>query len=206
MPPGEVPDADKRATLKQVAAIGAAAPFVALGDTAEASDTPDRREALRSYVTVTPGAHFSKLRDDLGLGTGETQYHLRQLVATDELVTERDGEYRRYFPANRFDAADRRALSYLRRETPRGIVVSLLLDPSRSASELAAQLDVSPPAISSAAADLEDAGFLDRSSGAYRLQDAERLVTLLVRYEDSFGPETADFRRQISDRIEWIGD
>lgn len=176
-------DERKRETLRRFAAVGAAAPLVgtARGD----DDDNETRAAIRGYVPTTPGAHFSKLRDDLKLGTGEAQHHLRKLEAAGEVESTKDADYRRYFPADRFDALDKRALGYLRRETPRGVVLALLRDPDATGAELASALGVSRPAISAAAADLEAAGLLDRSDG-YALTEPERLLALVVRYADSF--------------------
>ncbi|SEH38515.1 Predicted transcriptional regulator, containsd two HTH domains [Halopenitus malekzadehii] len=203
-------DERKRRTLRRFAALGAAGSFVggaraatdAEGETdadagtpspdGDRSETNETREAIRGYVATTPGAHFSKLRDDLRLGTGETQYHLRKLVDAATIETAKDGEFRRYFPAGRFDAADKRALGALRRETPRGVVLHLLREPDATGSRIADALDVSRPTISAAAGELEDAGLLDRTDG-YTLRTPERLITLVVRYADSFGPDARAF-------------
>ncbi|GAB7089847.1 winged helix-turn-helix transcriptional regulator [Halorubrum luteum] len=190
-------DERKRETLRRFAAIGAAAPFVgtASGDDgargrSAADDDNETREAIRGYVSTTPGAHFSKLRDDLRLGTGETQHHLRTLQAADEVESVKDGDFRRYFPTGRFDQLEKRMLGYLRRDTPRGILVALLRDPTTTGAALAADLGVSRSAVSAAAADLADAGLLDRSDG-YALTEPERTLTLLVRYADSFDADVA---------------
>ena len=179
-------DGRKRETLRRFAAVGAAAPFVGTGSAdAGSDDTNETREAIRGYVPTTPGAHFSKLRDDLRLGTGEAQYHLRKLEEAGAVESVKDADYRRYFPAGRFDETDKRALGYLRRETPRGMILALLRDPDATGADLAGVLGVSRPTISAAAADLEDAGLLDRTDG-YALTEPERLLTLVVRYADSF--------------------
>lgn len=189
-------DGRKRETLRRFAAIGAAAPFVGTasaesgGD--EGTDANETREAIRGYVPTTPGAHFSKLRDDLRLGTGEAQYHLRKLEEADEIESAKDADYRRYFPAGRFDDLDRRALGYLRRDTPRGMILALLRDPTATGADLAAELGVSRPTVSAAAADLEAAALLDRTDG-YALTEPERLLTLVVRYADSFDADAVAF-------------
>ncbi|MFW5917318.1 MAG: winged helix-turn-helix transcriptional regulator [Halorubrum sp.] len=185
-------DGRKRETLRRFAAIGAAAPFVGTASADVGDDDNETREAIRGYVPTTPGAHFSKLRDDLKLGTGEAQYHLRKLEDAGEVESEKDADYRRYFPAGRFDALDKRALGYLRRDTPRGMILALLRDPDATGAELAAALDVSRPTVSAAAADLDDAGLLDRTDG-YELSEPERLLTLVVRYADSFDAAAVEF-------------
>jgi predicted transcriptional regulator len=185
-------DGRKRETLRRFAAIGAAAPFVGTASADGGGDANETREAIRGYVSTTPGAHFSKLRDDLQLGTGETQYHLRKLEEADEVESTKDADYRRYFPADRFDDLDKRALGYLRRDTPRGMVLALLRDPEATGAELAAELGVSRPTISAAAAALDDAALLDRTDG-YALTEPERLLTLVVRYADSFDADAVAF-------------
>ena len=132
-------DESKRATLRRFAALGAASPLVRFGGDSD-SDAPD---AILGYVTATPGAHFSKVRDDLQLGTGETQHHLRRLESEGAIESREDGDYRRFFPSGRFSDYEQTALGYLRRETPRGMVVALLRDPDATAADLADRLDVS---------------------------------------------------------------
>lgn len=68
-------DEDKRATLRRFAAVGAAGPLARLAggdsDDDDGASGSDVRDAITGYLARTPGAHFSKLRDDLQLGTGK---------------------------------------------------------------------------------------------------------------------------------------
>lgn len=194
MPEREV-DEEKRATLRSFAALGAAGPLARL-----AGDDSDARGTIVRYLAATPGAHFSKIRDDLDMGTGETQHHLRRLRKQDTIESRRDGDYRRYFPARQFDEFEQIALGYLRRETPRGMVIALLRDADASASDLASTVGVSRPTVSKHAADLERAGLLSRSDG-YALIRPESLLTLLVRYADSFDAETLRFASEADEFI-----
>ncbi|CCQ35312.1 HTH domain protein [Natronomonas moolapensis 8.8.11] len=180
-------DEGKRATLKRFAALGAATPLVRLSD----SDGSEVREAIVGYLAATPGAHFSKLRDDLQLGTGETQHHLRRLETDGTIEHRKDGEYKRYFPAGRFSPFEQRALGYLRRETPRRMLVALLRTPGASGGEIAAAAGVSRSTVSKYAGKLDTAELLSRTDG-YSLERPETLLTLVVRYADSFGPEAVE--------------
>jgi predicted transcriptional regulator len=184
-------DEEKRATLRRFAALGAAAPLVGLGAD-RSSDGSDVRDAIVGYLATTPGAHFSKLRDDLKLGTGETQHHLERLLEAGAVESRRDGDYRRFYPAGRFSPFEQVALGYLRRETPRGMVVELLRDPDATGSDLAAALGVSRATVSAHAKDLAAAGLLSREDG-YAVEHPETLITLLVRYADSFGSDAVGF-------------
>lgn len=196
-------DEEKRATLRRFAAVGAGGPLARLaGSDADAPDdtSSDVPAAIRGYLATTPGAHFSKLRDDLRLGTGEAQYHLRELAERDVVDSWKDGDYRRYVPAGRFSDFERRALGYLRRDTARGLVVGLLEDPDATGTELAARLDVSAPTVSKHAAALADAGLLDRSDG-YALTRPETTLLLLVRFADSFGADAVALAAEADDLV-----
>jgi predicted transcriptional regulator len=179
-------DQSKRTTLRRFAALGAASPLVQIAGASE-SDAPG---AIAGYLTATPGAHFSKIRDDLELGTGETQHHLRQLEGDGAVESRKDGDYRRFFPADRFSEFEQVTLGYLRRETSRGMLVALLEDPDATASDVATRLDVSRPTVSKYASQLESAGLLSRENG-YAVENPETVLLLLVRYADSFGEDAA---------------
>ena len=185
---GEV-DEDKRATLRRFAALGAASPLARFADDSSDSDS-DAPDAIAGYVSARPGTHFSQLRDDLQLGTGEAQHHLHSLESDGVVVSRKDADYRRYYPAEQFTEFEQVTLGYLRRSTPRGMLVALLRDPTTTASELAATLSVSRPSISNYAAELEDVGLLSRADG-YTVAEPETVLTLLVRYADSFDDDVA---------------
>ena len=191
-------DQSKRTTLRRFAALGAASPLVQIAGASE-SEAPD---ALAGYLTTTPGAHFSKIRDDLELGTGETQHHLRRLERDGAIESRKDGDYRRFFPADRFSEFEQVTLGYLRRETPRGMLVTLLEDPDATASEVAARLDVSRSTVSKYASELESAGLLSRADG-YAVENPETVLLLLVRYADSFGEGAARLAERSPDLLEY---
>jgi predicted transcriptional regulator len=194
-------DEQKRTTLRRFAALGASAPFVGIASgESEGASRSEVPNAIVGYLSTTPGAHFSKLRDDLQLGTGETQHHLRALTEAEAIDSRRDGEYRRFFPAGRFSEFEQITLGYLRRETPRGMLIELLESPADTGSELADRLSVSRATVSNYAGALEDAGLLDRSD-RYVVRRPETVLTLLVRYADSFGPDAVAFASSADELI-----
>ncbi|WP_254763056.1 winged helix-turn-helix transcriptional regulator [Natrinema marinum] len=198
-------DDNKRATLRRFAALGAASPLVGLSDSAAAdAGESDARDAIAGYLSTTPGAHFSKIRDDLQLGTGETQHHLRRLEEVGAIERYRDGDYKRFVTAGRFDEFEKRALGYLRRETPRGMLIELLLEPDATAGDLATALDVSPPTVSKYAGELEEAGLLSRDDG-YAVERPETVLVLVVRHADSFGDRARTLARNADQFLSYEG-
>ncbi|WP_224447559.1 winged helix-turn-helix transcriptional regulator [Haloprofundus salilacus] len=184
-------DEEKRATLRRFAALGAAVPFARL-DGSDGESRSDVRDAIVGYLLTTPGAHFSKVRDDLRLGTGETQHHLDRLLSEGTVLSRRDGDYRRFFPAQRFSTFEQTALGYLRRDTPRKMLLELFQNPDATGVQLAEAAGVSTATVSSYRKQLEDAGLLARERDLV-VERPETLIMLLVRYADSFGSETIAF-------------
>lgn len=204
-------DDDKRATLRRFAALGASASMASAGaaglaERAAADDAgdSDARDAIAGYLSTTPGAHFSKVRDDLQLGTGETQHHLRRLEESGTVERYSDGDYKRFVPAGRFDEFEKRALGYLRRDTPRGMLIELLSNPDASAGDLAEALEVSSPTVSKYAGELEEAGLLSREDG-YAVERPETVLLLVVRYADSFGDRATRLAQNADQFLEYDG-
>lgn len=205
MTPSDRVDDEKRATLRRFAALGAATPVAGLADSATAeTGESDARDAITGYLSTTPGAHFSKIRDDLQLGTGETQHHLRQLEDRNVIERYRDGDYKRFVPAERFDEFEKRTLGYLRRDTPRGMLIELLLHPDSTAGELADALNVSPPTVSKYAGELEEAALLSRDSG-YAVEQPETVLVLVVRHADSFGDRARQLAQNADQYLSYDG-
>lgn len=193
-------DEDKRATLRRFAALGAATPLMGL-----ASEDSEPRRAIVGYLSRTPGAHFSKVRDDLGLGTGEAQHHLDRLLSEGAIESRRDGNYRRFFPAGRFSTFEQVVLGYLRRDTPRGILLALLRDPDATGSAVAATIGVSEATVSTYARELAAAGVLDDQDG-YGVAAPETVLALVLRYADSFDDDAVTFAEEAPEYIRFDPD
>lgn len=199
-------DEEKRATLRRFAALGAASPLAGFSESAVADQGESAaRDAIAGYLSTTPGAHFSKIRDDLQLGTGETQHHLRRLEELGAVERYRDGDYKRFYPTGRFDDFEKVALGYLRRDTPRGMLIELLRRPDVTASGLASVLDVSAPTVSKYAGELEEAGLLSREDG-YAVERPETVLLLVVRYADSFGGRATDLATEANELLRYRHD
>jgi predicted transcriptional regulator len=84
-----------------------------------------QRERIRRYVADHPGVHFNKLARELGLATGQLQYHLKKLRRADALVSKSlYGRTHYYTPE--YGEWERGAVAVLRRETARDVLLHLI--------------------------------------------------------------------------------
>ncbi|WP_144923349.1 winged helix-turn-helix transcriptional regulator [Halorubrum salsamenti] len=155
---------------------------------------PDTRSRVRRHVRETPGVHFNRVGRDLDIATGQAQYHLRRLVRDGEIAVERIGGRAHYFDP-RFDSWERRAIAYLRRETPRGILVRLHVDGPTRPAALADGLDLARSTVSWHASNLVESGIVEKSDDRpmrLSLARPERTAALLDEVSPSLPDRIVD--------------
>lgn len=84
----------------------------------------DTRSRIATAVRDAPGIHFNGLVRRLDLATGQVQYHVKRLLATEVIESTELYGRTHYFPEG-LPEADRRTIALLRRETTRQIVAEL---------------------------------------------------------------------------------
>jgi DNA-binding MarR family transcriptional regulator len=107
-----------------------------------------RRGTIYEYVRGHPGAHIRGMARELRLGTGDLHYHLFWLEKHGFVKTRKSGFYRYVFPTKVFRDEQEVLLGVLTQETPREMLLCLLLDPAMTQSDLAKSLGHSQPTIS----------------------------------------------------------
>ena len=106
-----------------------------------------RRGVIYEYVRAHPGSHVREMARELRLATGDLHYHLFWLEKHGFVKTRKSGFYRFVFPAMVFGDEQEVLLGVLSKETPREILLCLLLD-TLTQSDLARSLGYSQPTIS----------------------------------------------------------
>ena len=156
------------------------------------------RERVYEHVEANPGVHFTAVREDLDIATGQAQYHLRKLVRAGDVVVE-DVRGRTHYFDRSYDPWERRALAFARRETARALLAHLIDDGPLAAAELTDRLDVSRSTVAWHVSSLADAGVVEKSYGA-----RGRVVVELVQPEATrrlLGEVTPSFADRLVDRF-----
>ncbi len=165
----------------------------------------ETRDEIRAHVEATPGIHFSRLRRDLGLATGQTQYHLRTLTRDGRLVAEEVAGRTHYYEPT-VDPWERCALAFLRRETARAIIVRLHADGSAKPCDLAAELGLARSTVSWHVSNLADNDVVERSDArpmTVSLARPERTARLLETASPSLPDRVVDrFVRTVDELLD----
>jgi predicted transcriptional regulator len=99
-------------------------------------------------IKTHPGIHLRKIGRELGLATGDVQYHLYKLESEGRVNSVRRGLYKLFYPSDLFGDAQRKLLGVLSQETAREVLLNIIQNPNTSQEKLALSLQVSQPTIS----------------------------------------------------------
>jgi predicted transcriptional regulator len=156
------------------------------------------RERVNEHVEANPGVHFTAVREDLDIATGQAQYHLRKLERAGDIVAEEvRGKTHYYDPS--YDSWERRVLAFARRETARALLAHLIDDGPLGAAELADRLHLSRSTVAWHVSSLNDAGIVEKSYG-----ENGRVVVELLRPDETrwlLGEVTPSLADRLVDRF-----
>ena len=113
----------------------------------EALELENRRRIYR-LVSKFPGIHMRDIQKRLELSIGVLEYHLNYLEKEGILSCETDGYRKNYFVKSDVQHADKGALTLLRQEVPRRIVMFVLLRHKASFKEVQDEMKVSKSTLS----------------------------------------------------------
>jgi predicted transcriptional regulator len=149
----------------------------------------NRATLLLEVVKLLPGIHLRELQRRTGLGLGNTVYQLRKLESLGLVDSERNGRYRRYYPAD-LSLKERSSLSVLLHPNRRLIITSLLFGPPLNLPGLASKLRLGKSTAIWHLRILEAAGLVFSSVDSaglvvWRLTDPENATRILRRHNAS---------------------
>ncbi len=166
----------------------------------------ERREEILNYITHRPGITFRELARALGLGIGDLQYHLRVLEREGKVFSRKLGKRRYIFPAGFEDEYEKLVIA-ISTESRRRILL-LLMEGSKSQSEIANAIGISQPTVSYHMGELKKLGTVrDRREGkkvVYSLShDPELIARIIQNYRPGIWETLAD---RLIDLLTSIGD
>jgi predicted transcriptional regulator len=157
-------------------------------------DLPTRRRIF-DFVGQHPGSSARMVQRGLGLGWGETAYHLDQLLRSGLLHRERGGRRDYYFPAE-MQPVDRQLLLSMQSAVERALLVELARFPGLTFPELGVRLKLGKSTAAFHLKFLVALGLIEvESSGTvrrYRARRPELVLRLYSSFRDSFEDRWVD--------------
>jgi len=154
----------------------------------------ETRRQIRRHVNSNAGIHFNELVRESDYAPGQIQYHIRRLLAEDELVrTEFYGQTHYYPP--QYEEWERAALALFRRETAREIVVYLIENEPTSPASVVDALDIARSTLEYHLDRLVEHEIVEKR------YDARNRVTLRLANPERTGPLLSEVTPTVPDRL-----
>ena len=139
------------------------------------------------FVQQNPGSHLRKIKKDLGLSMGTTQYHLNLLEKEGKILSERLNLYRRYFPVGVFGNNERNVLEILNQETAREILMFIIEKKDPTQTDIVENMKISAPSVNWQIKRLIALGLIDViNDGKYKryrlIGDSAFVIKLMKNY------------------------
>jgi len=161
----------------------------------------DTRARIYRHIESNPGVHFRELTRALDLATGQVQYHLGRL---DRITSESVNGRTHYYAAS-FDPWERHTIAFLRRETARDILVTLIECEAARPGEVAENLDIARSTLEHHLDGLVEYGIIEKCRRDGRvtlaLRRPEATVELLARIDLTAPDRLSDRFTRLLDRL-----
>lgn len=155
----------------------------------------DMKKRIFDLISQSPGVHFREISRRLDAPTGALEYHLHQMEKRDMIVAKHEGKYKRYYAEGKVGSAEKRLLSYLRKDIPRGILIHLMLHPGARHRDIKEALSVGGPILSFHLRKMVRDGLVkEEDEGTKRLfvADPDAVSRSLIMYKRSFMDDLVD--------------
>ena len=107
----------------------------------------ETRKCIYQFILKYPGLHFRELSRKLRIPISTLNYHLKYLEKRGLITAKPEGKYTLYYVSNKIGNSQKKMLHLLRQETPRNIILYLLLSACASRIELSRSLEKHPTTI-----------------------------------------------------------
>ena len=143
----------------------------------------NNRVRVKQLISLAPGVHLRELQRLLGMSFNSTRYHVDKLTTAGEIIRVEEGGYSRLYSAG-IGEAERAIFTFLRRETDRKILASLVADPILSNKQLCEQTNLAKSTVSEHLAGLVRVGIVKtrqvtENFVGYELEQPEQIRLLL---------------------------
>ena len=96
------------------------------------------RKIIFEYISENPGCTIAEASEDLSINRGSVKYHIMKLNAKSKITTVKTGKFIRLFQSTGiFDKDEQVIVSYVRNETSRLLLLSILKHPGITNQDLA---------------------------------------------------------------------
>ena len=107
----------------------------------------ETRRKIFNYIKDNPGLHLREIARNLNLTFFNLNYHVNYLEKLDMISIKKDNFYTRVYPKEKFGVKEKEIMNFIRRKTPRNILMCVVAYPAITQNEIAKNLEKHPTTI-----------------------------------------------------------
>lgn len=152
--------------------------------------TLDYQRRIFAFIQNNPGLHLRGIERDLGINIGTLRHHLRYLEKMNLITSMLDNNQKLYYVKGRLGPHDKEISSLLQQKRFRDIILSIILKPGITPSELSQNLHLKASTLSKYMKILEQKKVISHvkvvRKKRFTIIDEKRVMELLLTYKRSY--------------------
>lgn len=173
----------------------------------------ETRRKIYNFILKYPGLHIREISRRMGIPFSTLKYHLNYLVKRNLITEKSEGRYSRFYVSNKIGRKYKEIINFLRKDTPRNIILILSAYVGCSQTEISENLEKHPSTIAFHLKKLENMNIIERVSidkgkinkdsiplviertqvtneAIYMLKNPEFVYDLLITYKETLLDDT----------------
>lgn len=149
-----------------------------------------------NFIQNNPGLHLRRIERDLAINIGTLRHHLRYLEKNHLITSKMDNNLKIYYASGKMGKQDKEISSILQQKRFRDIILTIILKPGITPTNLSEELLLKLPTLSKYLKILEDRDLIIHEKVVrekhYFVRDEGRIMELLLTYKKSFWDSFVD--------------
>ncbi|HKU32331.1 MAG TPA: winged helix-turn-helix transcriptional regulator [Candidatus Nitrosotalea sp.] len=104
-------------------------------------------DRILEYIQRNPGCHLRRIKNDLDMSMGTTQYHLNSLEKAGKIISERHSLHRFYFPVGIFELKQKNIMKILNQDTLREILLFIIERKNPTQTEISERIKITAASV-----------------------------------------------------------
>lgn len=104
-------------------------------------------DKIFEFVQQNPGCHLRRIKNELGMSMGTTQYHLDSLEKAGKIISEKHSFHRFYFPVGIFEVKQKNIMKILNQGTLREILLFIIERKNPTQVEISDHVKITPASV-----------------------------------------------------------
>jgi predicted transcriptional regulator len=161
------------------------------------ANSSTNEDGILEFIQQNPGCHLRRIKNEIGLSIGTTQYHLNSLEKAGKIISEKHSFHRFYFPVGLFEAEQKNILKILNQDTLREILLFIIERKNPTHTEISDHIKITAASVNWHIKRLLELGIINQTrKGKFKryefVGNPSHIIKILKQYHPSLWNSWSD--------------